>query len=285
MFFQLLLYPFCLLKISFSKNGFHKSSLSFENAHKLIVGIYDDYNAKLGDENRKRPLVYDFKRSIRAWIVSFLIGSVLFIVIYFAYITYRIVSYIIDPNLLGVSKFIKFYEFSCYATRVIDNFLILYFICTIILLLSIQYDAFIAYVKRLNEDEEKRLLEHPAIVDDIENRETFRATFDIESLRKFYNSIYENIQTHDQWIRYSVGLFYMTTIPCACCLLYVVMAAESSTDRSIYLQILSLIAVQLTLITITSITLFNKVILIYIYIYSFENQIIKKICILEFRTS
>ena len=233
-FFQMPIY--FMVAVS-SKNGFYRSVLSFEFIEKKIKRHFEVLNQL---SNNKNPIRHSCDKNVSKLSILFCMCASILILAYF------LNSIIQNKDTLILHWMIDDF---CFVLILIDWATIINFLTVNILLVYNQIDSFCKYLIAVSENQ-------------IENK--INNGIDVDTIRDFYNDLYEHVKITDQWMCYFYGMIYCFSIPSISIFIYSVYSAFSSNIEllcfvSSYLITIIIIIAAVLLVTLVAIILNIKV--------------------------
>ena len=221
-----------------SKNGFFKSVLSFEYIENKIKELFERFNQQ---QNNSVPLNHSSDLH-KFQIIYFFIWLVLILI----YVSGSITGNTSLTVQLNYTETVFFYILSFYQILVLNDFLlVLYFLSINLMLIYSQIGAFNRYTKAV-----------------IKNQRENKTSIDIESIRNFYDDLYEHVKINDKWICFYYGIAYLFSFPSLCVIIYSFSFGSISFEFIVLcLPTLILILLTLTVATVTAVKINIEVLL------------------------
>ena len=219
--------PIYFILIQASNNGMYKSISSFEFINEKIEESFREYNSQYA---YMKPLSYSYKKTIfniLYFLFSFILISFIFII--------SIYNISTNLNYNTLERVFVYVQCIFLVLVLVDWATILYFISANLVLIQNQVDAFCQYLIALFQKN----------IQDQNN---------IESLRSFYDDLYEHVKCFDQWLCYYFGIIYLFSIPFICIFIYTLFIDSIGSDLALlFLSPLLIFTSTLSLITILAV--------------------------------
>lgn len=246
---QVALYPLFFLIATWLSSGFESSVKSFKHVENVIKGYFCSFNQRVASETK--ILHHSHKKWLFYWTFVYNIVAITIILGVTIYSLYNFFSNSFT-DLPIQAIFINISVIFLYMFFIAVLFTTLYFVTTLILLSRHQFNSFEVYLI-----EAIKYFKMEFTQKEIKNEEL--PVFDVEIIRHFYNELCDSVQELDKWLRFFFGLIYFTAIPSFCLFLYAIVATKLSMSLiGSAAQIIILVAIELLLLTISSLALSVK---------------------------
>jgi hypothetical protein len=238
-FIHFLIIPIYFLTISRAKNGFHRSTLSFEFLENEIKTRFDAYNKKISSQSNINLLIHSNQNfRLKFFNIIYVVFSIVVPMSTSAFYIYSTLTSALTSDLVTIIvQFIMFIvAFPLSTADLATGF---YFVITQIIHIQSQIESFHKYLDALNQ---------------------YEIDIDIESIRDFYTKLHQHVKVADKWICYFYGFIYLTTIPVLCIFLYALILGQLKTlVFQSFLQILVVILFEIISITVVAVMINIKV--------------------------